>query len=446
MKYILTLLMLIGIAHGQTKTDRGGPANTVSDDRVEVERNLFLPRYADTTAANLDKGIDSLGALIWTRAPFPGGLWVRQINSAQTNRVWTLYGTGATPPPGSNRDIPWNDAGTFNATSAFQYTTSGYLKLANGGLTFLPGADNGATTLTNNTAKTAIFAFPHYAIAEENVMFVKMQSFSGTNSLQIGGSDAAYNSVNDFRIYLGATATSTTGAEALRGTNTGWYFGAGTNPSSKIHIAAGTTTVAPLQFTAGTNNTTAAAGRVEYDGTNLYFTPTGTTRKRLPIINNATPSNGQLPIGNGTDFTVATPTSSGGTITWTLGAGTLNADIASSFVTNGTYTPTLTNGANIVSTTQAGFTYTRIGDVVTVYGSVGCAFTTGATNSVIDISLPIASNIGNLNDLLGTAVSIGPDVYGTIVGSVANDRAVLTFTSPASGSPIFNISFRYKII
>jgi hypothetical protein len=45
-----------------------------------------------------------------------------------------------------------------------------------------------------------------------------------------------------------------------------------TLPSSRLHIGAGTTTVAPLQFTSGTNLTTAAAGALEYDGENFYGT------------------------------------------------------------------------------------------------------------------------------------------------------------------------------
>lgn len=48
-----------------------------------------------------------------------------------------------------------------------------------------------------------------------------------------------------------------------------------------LHIAAGTTaaSTAPLKLTSGTNMTTAEAGAFEYDGTNLFFTRSGTTRE-----------------------------------------------------------------------------------------------------------------------------------------------------------------------
>jgi hypothetical protein len=47
-------------------------------------------------------------------------------------------------------------------------------------------------------------------------------------------------------------------------------------------LAAGTATVAPLDFTAGTNLTTPIAGGVEYDGRVFYATPQGTQRGVVP--------------------------------------------------------------------------------------------------------------------------------------------------------------------
>lgn len=59
-----------------------------------------------------------------------------------------------------------------------------------------------------------------------------------------------------------------------------------TTPGAVLHLKAGTATAstAPLKFTSGTNLTTAEAGATEYDGTNLFFTPTGTIRKTIPTI------------------------------------------------------------------------------------------------------------------------------------------------------------------
>jgi hypothetical protein len=50
-----------------------------------------------------------------------------------------------------------------------------------------------------------------------------------------------------------------------------------------VTMPAGTTTIAPLKLTSGVSLTTATAGTVEYDGTNLYFTPV-TTRRTVAFL------------------------------------------------------------------------------------------------------------------------------------------------------------------
>ena len=56
-------------------------------------------------------------------------------------------------------------------------------------------------------------------------------------------------------------------------------------PAALLHIAAGTTSIAPIRLTSGTNLTTPVAGSIEYDGTNLFFTRTGTTRESVITAN-----------------------------------------------------------------------------------------------------------------------------------------------------------------
>jgi hypothetical protein len=58
-----------------------------------------------------------------------------------------------------------------------------------------------------------------------------------------------------------------------------------TAPTARFHIMAGTATAntSPLKFTSGTNLTTAEAGAVEYDGTNLFFTRAGTVRENVLV-------------------------------------------------------------------------------------------------------------------------------------------------------------------
>jgi hypothetical protein len=64
--------------------------------------------------------------------------------------------------------------------------------------------------------------------------------------------------------------------------------GLGTTTAA-LHIKAGTATAstAPLKFTSGTNLTTPEAGTVEYNGTQLFFSPS-TTRNILGQISGGT--------------------------------------------------------------------------------------------------------------------------------------------------------------
>jgi len=60
--------------------------------------------------------------------------------------------------------------------------------------------------------------------------------------------------------------------------------GVGTSsPTAFLHIKAGTATAstAPLKLTSGVNLTTPETGAIEYNGTNLFFTRSGTTRENV---------------------------------------------------------------------------------------------------------------------------------------------------------------------
>lgn len=88
----------------------------------------------------------------------------------------------------------------------------------------------------------------------------------------------------------GGSSGSSTNAlsEAMRITQDK-KVGIGTNsPTAKLHIAAGTTTVAPIKLNSGTNLTTPEAGAVEWDGSKMYITQTsGPTRKTIAYAENS---------------------------------------------------------------------------------------------------------------------------------------------------------------
>lgn len=72
----LLVISISGIA--QPIVTRASGSNTVADIRHQATLNSFLPRYNDTTAANLQLGIDSAGARIYTRNP--QAIWYRAAN------------------------------------------------------------------------------------------------------------------------------------------------------------------------------------------------------------------------------------------------------------------------------------------------------------------------------------------------------------------------------
>lgn len=86
-------------------------------------------------------------------------------------------------------------------------------------------------------------------------------------------------------------------------------------PTAFLDLKAGNTNVGQgmLKYQSAGSSilTTPEAGVVEYNGTSLFFTP-ASTRLRTVLTDNTIPSNGQIPIGNATNYTNATLTSGSG--------------------------------------------------------------------------------------------------------------------------------------
>lgn len=63
---LLVLIIMVGEVFPQPVVSRSSSNNTVRDGRWEAQYNMFTPRFLDTTTANVFKGIDSCGAVIFT--------------------------------------------------------------------------------------------------------------------------------------------------------------------------------------------------------------------------------------------------------------------------------------------------------------------------------------------------------------------------------------------
>lgn len=124
----------------------------------------------------------------------------------------------------------------------------------------------------------------------------------------------------------------------------------------------------------------------------------------------------------------------------------VTAAIAALSLAGGTYTPTLFNTTNVAASTAYSCQYLRVGSVVTVSGKVDIDPTaTGFT--VLGISLPVASNLANGNELGGTAAA--PGIAGQCAGILAdsaNDRAVLEWTAVDIANQSWAFQFMYRVI
>ena len=115
-------------------------------------------------------------------------------------------------------------------------------------------------------------------------------------------------------------------------------------------------------------------------------------------------------------------------------------------VFSGTYTPTLTNAANIAASTAFTCQYMRVGNVVTVSGRVSIDPTTASTATTLGMSLPIASDLTEQTQLGGTfsTSAISTNTTGPISGNISNNRAdfdIIVGTDVANRSYYFSFTY-----
>ncbi len=117
-------------------------------------------------------------------------------------------------------------------------------------------------------------------------------------------------------------------------------------------------------------------------------------------------------------------------------------------ISSGTYTPTLTNGTNVASSGTASAMFSRVGNIVTVSGSLEVDPTSADSNTLLGVSLPIASDLTSANQLEGVArdapVNVSPGA-GWLNGDTTNDRAQLQMWPHNSGNSEWRFTFQYLV-
>jgi hypothetical protein len=90
----------------------------------------------------------------------------------------------------------------------------------------------------------------------------------------------------------------------------------------------------------------------------------------------------------------------------------------------------------------------RVGNTVTVSGQVTVDATTAGAQTVLRMTIPVASNFGASGQLGGAGASITASAYGNsmaILGDTTNDGAEFRWLPTLATSQIYNFSFTYVI-
>lgn len=113
---------------------------------------------------------------------------------------------------------------------------------------------------------------------------------------------------------------------------------------------------------------------------------------------------------------------------------------------SGTYTPVLTNGANVAVSAALPCQWARSGKTVTVSGQITVDPTTTVTLTVIGMSLPIASNFAQVYECAGVAMCHSVAESAQILADVANNLASMTWFPTDVASRTWSFTYTYQII
>lgn len=116
-------------------------------------------------------------------------------------------------------------------------------------------------------------------------------------------------------------------------------------------------------------------------------------------------------------------------------------------IETGTYTPTLTNVANISASTAFATNYMRIVDMVVVAGSFQVdAVAAASTSTQMGMSLPIASAFTASSQLGGAAIQASGRQPIELLADATNDRANFFWVSQSTANENVSFIFMYRVI
>jgi len=234
-------------------------------------------------------------------------------------------------------------------------------------------------------------------------------------------------------------------AQFFGGTN--FAVGSTTDNNAFIQIGANTTTNASMFFNGAASDVTSPTnGMMWYNSSThaLNFRDNGATLNLLAgsfynTVQANTSAQTQRPNLNfKSDFTVADNSGNSST----------DISIASTKLSSGVWTPTVTAGTNVSAGSGNKCTYTRTDSIVTFAGSINATITLAATASSVTVSLPIGSTFTaatDANGVLGsnTALSLNPE---NLIANTSTNTLTINFGSGSStGGYVIYFSGQYTI-
>lgn len=448
----------------QTNADANGYASTYSNGTIGINRDP-LGFATSERMLNVYNNFNPNDSIFHVRAN--GSLWTKGLVNINTLKT-TLTA------PATQGTIKMVIADTNGLLSYTDVPTS---YTFNNGLTNTSGTVQVGGNLVQNTTVNTDGFTTSWSGSNDNEISFSVTNTGTTNASAIAGTASGTSSIGvtgTSTSYLGVfgTSTSNTGVQGQSSSGVGVIgvssTGAGlrgqTNPTSTNAIENIVTLLRTSSSGAGTNGIGAAiqyeletatngnsqiAGSLAFQWTDATAA-TRTSQFEIHGVNSGTSARKAAISGAGqwTWDTYGSGTHTG-TPTGSLQTTSSGNIIEGPVLASGTYTPTLTNGTNVSSSTASSCQYMRVGNTVTVSGKVNVTPTsTGAT--LLGISLPIASAIANDNECGGTSnVGNTTDLFGSIRGDATNDRAELIYTIGVLGTTSAQdwfFTFTYRIL
>lgn len=331
----------------------------------------------------------------------------------------------------------------FNSPGTYAPIGAAFVTIGNtSGLTAersLTGTSNQITVTDNGANSTVVLSTPQniHSGASPTFTGLTLSGLTASRLMSTNGS-SALSSVSALTSWIAGTANQITVTDDGDGTVT-------LSTPQNIHTAASPTfagltlsglTATRLVATGGGSALASVASLSSWiAGTANQITVTDDGDGTITL---STPQN---------LHTAATPTFGSITITNTVTCGDIDTGNGAVELAAGTYTPTLTNVANLSASTAYQCQYLRVGNTVTVSGKVDADQIATATSTSLGISLPIASNFGATEDCGGTGAV--PDVASlctAILADSANDRADMTWVSIGTANVSIYFTFTYQVI